>query len=185
LKTIHWLAAGASLLAVPLIAAPTATFDPQRLSQHVQVLGSDAYEGRGVNTRAETKTVDYIVDQLKAAGVQPGGNLVNAKRKWTQDVPLMKSDFAAPPQVTLDLGNGKTMPLTQGEQISVRSPMNGQTSVTLANAPLLFVGYGVTAPERNWDDFKGQDVKGKLLVVLVNDPDFEGGEGDFGGKAMT
>ena len=185
MKTIHWLAAGASLLAVPLIAAPTATFDPQRLSQHVQVLGSDAYEGRGVNTRAETKTIDYIVGQFKAAGMQPGGNLVNAKRKWTQDVPLMKSDFAAPPQVTLDLGNGKTMPLTQGEQISVRSPMNGQTSVTLANAPLLFVGYGVTAPERNWDDFKGQDVKGKLLVVLVNDPDFEGGEGDFGGKAMT
>ena len=49
----------------------------------------------------------------------------------------------------------------------------------------MFVGYGVTAPERNWDDFKGQDVRGKMLVVLVNDPDFEGGEGDFGGKAMT
>jgi Zn-dependent M28 family amino/carboxypeptidase len=185
LKTIHWLAAGASLLAVPLIAAPTATFVPQRLSQHVQVLGSDAYEGRGVNTRAEVKTIDYIVSQFKAAGVQPGGDLVNGKRKWTQDVPLLKSDFAAPPLVTLDLGVGKTMPLTQGEQISVRSPMNGQTSVTLANAPLLFVGYGVTAPERSWEDFKGEDVKGKLLVVLVNDPDFEGGEGDFGGRAMT
>jgi Zn-dependent M28 family amino/carboxypeptidase len=185
LKTIHWLAAGASLLAVPLIAAPTATFVPQRLSQHVQVLGSDAFEGRGVNTRAEVKTIDYIVSQFKAAGVQPGGDVVNGKRKWTQDVPLLKSDFAAAPQVTLDLGDGKTMPLTQGEQISVRSPMNGQTSVTLANAPLLFVGYGVTAPERNWDDFKGEDVKGKLLVVLVNDPDFEGGEGDFGGRAMT
>jgi Zn-dependent M28 family amino/carboxypeptidase len=185
LKTIHWLAAGAWLLPVPLIAAPTATFAPQRLSQHVQVLGSDAYEGRGVNTHAEAKTIDYIVSQFKAAGVQPGGDLVNGKRKWTQDVPLLKSDFAAPPQVTLDLGDGKTMPLTQGEQISVRSPMNGQTSVTLANAPLLFVGYGVTAPERNWDDFKGEDVKGKLLVVLVNDPDFEGGEGDFGGRAMT
>ena len=49
----------------------------------------------------------------------------------------------------------------------------------------MFVGYGVSAPERNWDDFKGEDVQGKLLVVLVNDPDFEGGEGDFGGKAMT
>ena len=63
--------------------------------------------------------------------------------------------------------------------------MNGQTGINLANTPLLFVGYGVSAPERNWDDFKGQDVKGKLLVVLVNDPDFEGGEGQFGGKAMT
>ena len=60
-----------------------------------------------------------------------------------------------------------------------------QNAVNLANAPLVFVGYGVTAPERSWDDFKGVDVKGKLLVVLINDPDFEGGEGDFGGKAMT
>ena len=63
--------------------------------------------------------------------------------------------------------------------------MNGQTAVNLTKVPLVFVGYGVAAPERNWDDFKGQDVKGKLLVVLINDPDFEGGEGDFGGKAMT
>ena len=66
------------------------------------------------------------------------------------------------------------------------APMNGQTSVNLANAPLVFVGYGVAAPERNWDDFKGQDVQGKMLVVLVNDPDFEARRaGDFGGKAMT
>jgi Zn-dependent M28 family amino/carboxypeptidase len=187
-RVIHLTRPAAILLAaasIPALAQTSATFDPQRLSQHVQVLGSDAYEGRGVNTPAETRTVDYIVGQFKAAGVQPGGNLVNGERKWTQDVPLLKSDFAAPPQVTLDLGNGQIMPLTQGEQISVRSLMNGRTSVTLANAPLLFVGYGVTAPERNWDDFKGQDVKGKLLVVLVNDPDFEGGEGDFGGRAMT
>ena len=52
-------------------------------------------------------------------------------------------------------------------------------------APMVFVGYGVKAPERGWDDFKGLDAKGKILVMLVNDPDFEGGEGDFGGKAMT
>jgi Zn-dependent M28 family amino/carboxypeptidase len=55
----------------------------------------------------------------------------------------------------------------------------------LTNAPLLFVGYGVTAPERGWDDFKDADVRGKIIVVLINDPDFEGGEGQFGGKAMT
>src|SRR5205085_2054230 len=57
--------------------------------------------------------------------------------------------------------------------------------ILLSDAPLVFVGYGVKAPERNWDDFKGVDLKGKIMVVLVNDPDFEGGEGDFGGKAMT
>jgi len=181
-KTLVALLVAAS---VPAAGQTIPSFDPARLSEHVRVLGSDAFEGRGVNTRAEKKTVDYIVSQFKAAGVQPGGDLVKGKRKWTQDVPLLQSDLAAPPQLTLNFGNGQTLPLTQGEQISVRSPMNGQTSVKLANAPLLFVGYGVTAPERKWDDFKGQDVKGKLLVVLVNDPDFEGGEGDFGGKAMT
>jgi len=67
----------------------------------------------------------------------------------------------------------------------LRAPLNGQQTINLAKVPLLFVGYGVSAPERNWDDFKGVDVHGKLLVVLINDPDFEGGEGDFGGKAMT
>ena len=77
------------------------------------------------------------------------------------------------------------MQLAQGEQIAVRSPTNGQQQIALNNVPILFAGYGVTAPERQWDDFKDVDVRGKLIVVLVNDPDFEGGEGNFGGKAMT
>src|ERR1019366_8619557 len=55
----------------------------------------------------------------------------------------------------------------------------------IRNAPLIFLGYGVKAPERNWDDFKGADLHGKVGIVLVNDPDFETGQGDFGGKAMT
>ncbi|MFL6772926.1 MAG: M28 family peptidase, partial [Sphingomicrobium sp.] len=174
-----------ALAAVPLTAASMGGFSPQRLSTHVQTLGSDAYEGRGVNTPAETKTVNYIIDQFRSAGLQPGGDLVNGQRKWTQDVPLLQSDVVGTPQLTLNLGNGQSLPLAQGNEIAVRSPMNGQTAVNLANVPLVFLGYGVSAPERNWDDFKGQDVKGKLLVVLINDPDFEGGEGDFGGKAMT
>ncbi len=74
---------------------------------------------------------------------------------------------------------------TQGEQIAVRAPTNGDKAMMIDGAPLVFVGYGVKAPERGWDDFKGQDMRGKILVMLVNDPDFEGGEGDFGGKAMT
>ena len=184
------LAAAAAAIVVaaadlPARAQSGALFDPGRLSQHIRIIGSDAYEGRGVNTRAERKTIDYLVSQFRAAGVQPGGELVNGRRKWTQDVPLLQSDLITPPQLTLKLGNGPSLPLTQGDQIAVRAPMNGERAVNLANVPLLFVGYGVTAPERKWDDFKGQEVKGKLLVVLVNDPDFEGGEGDFGGKAMT
>ena len=68
----------------------------------------------------------------------------------------------------------------------MRSPTNGRQAIAhRQRADLVFVGYGVKAPERGWDDFKGVDVRGKIIVVLVNDPDFEGGEGDFGGKAMT
>jgi len=185
-KTFRWFAASAiALAAAPLAAASMGTFSPYRLSEIDRTISSDAFEGRGVNTPAEVKSVNYIIDQLRSAGLVPGGDLVSGKRLWTQDVPLLQSDIVGTPQLTLNLGNGQNVPLTQGDQIAVRSPMNGQTAVNLANVPLLFVGYGVAAPERNWDDFKGQDVKGKLLVVLVNDPDFEGGEGDFGGKAMT
>jgi Zn-dependent M28 family amino/carboxypeptidase len=159
-------------------------FDPARLSQHVQTLGSDAFEGRAPATPGETKTVAYLTDQFARAGLQPGGDLVNGKRTWTQAVPLLRSEFTAPPQVTLNLA-GQSTPLTQGEQIAVRAPTNGDKMMVIDGAPLVFVDYGVKAPERGWDDFKGQDMRGKILVMLVNDPDFEGGEGDFAGKAMT
>ncbi|MGH8855353.1 MAG: M28 family metallopeptidase, partial [Telluria sp.] len=75
--------------------------------------------------------------------------------------------------------------LVQGDDLAVRASMSGARQVDFKNAPLVFVGYGVAAPERKWDDFKGMDLKGKLAVVLINDPDFETGQGDFGGKAMT
>ena len=185
MKIVHLFAATAiALVAVPVLAADTGSFSPQRLSQHIQTLGSDAYEGRGVNTRAEVKTIDYIVGQFKAAGLQPGGEVVNGQRQWTQRVPLLQSEIAGDPIVTIQ-NSGAGMRLTQGNEISVRAPQNGQNQIRIENAPLVFVGYGVSAPERSWDDFKGQDVRGKVIVVLVNDPDFEGGEGDFGGKAMT
>ncbi len=185
MKIVHLFAATAiALVAVPVVAADTGSFSPQRLSQHIQTLGSDAYEGRGVNTRAEVKTIDYIVGQFKAAGLQPGGEVVNGQRQWTQRVPLLQSEIAGDPIVTIQNAGGG-MRLTQGNEISVRAPQNGQNQIRIDNAPLVFVGYGVSAPERSWDDFKGQDVRGKVIVVLVNDPDFEGGEGDFGGKAMT
>ena len=176
----------AAALFIPAIATAQQGpgLDAARLRTDVQTLGSDAFEGRGPTTRAETKTVNYLINQLKAAGVSPGGSIVNGRRGWTQDVPLLKSDIVGQPSVTLNLA-GKAVPLVQGQDIAVRSPLTGATSVNLTNAPLLFVGYGVTAPERGWDDFKDADMRGKIIVVLINDPDFEGGEGQFGGKAMT
>ncbi|MFL6756467.1 MAG: M28 family metallopeptidase [Sphingomicrobium sp.] len=178
------LAAISILLASSAAIAQSAQFDPQRLSQHVQVLGSDAFEGRAPATEGETKTVAYLSDQFAKAGLQPGGDVVNGQRGWTQAVPLLRSEFTAAPQVSMNIA-GKATPLTQGEQIAVRAPTNGDKAMAIDGTPLVFVGYGVKAPERGWDDYKGQDMRGKILVMLVNDPDFEGGEGDFGGKAMT
>jgi Zn-dependent M28 family amino/carboxypeptidase len=179
----------AAALLVPALAGPAwatdlPTFDPHRLSQEVKTLSSDAFEGRGPATPGETKTVDYVVAQFKAAGLQPGGALVDGKRTWTQPVPLGRFEITGTPSFSLT-EDGKAVRLTQGEQIAVRAAMDGSRKVDIKDAPLVFVGYGVKAPERNWDDFKGVDLKGKIGVVLVNDPDFEAGRGDFGGKAMT
>jgi Zn-dependent M28 family amino/carboxypeptidase len=185
MKTFRWLAASAIALAAASVSAATmGGFSPTRMAEVDKTISSDAFEGRGVNTRAEVKTVNYIIDQFRSAGLQPGGDVVNGQRKWTQDVPLLQSELTGDPVVTVQTPAGP-LRLTQGNEIAVRSPQNGQSQINIANAPLVFVGYGVSAPERNWDDFKGQDVRGKVIVVLVNDPDFEGGEGQFGGKAMT
>jgi Zn-dependent M28 family amino/carboxypeptidase len=175
----HSCLIAASALIGP-VAAAAPTFDPQRVTQDVKTLSSDAYEGRGPATAGETKAVAFISAQMKAAGLQPGG----PGGKWTQDVPLLMSDIVGSPKLSLTIG-GAARTLTQGEEIAVRAALTGQKQVDLKSAPLVFVGYGVKAPERGWDDFKGDDLKGKILVVLVNDPDFEGGEGDFGGKTMT
>lgn len=168
----------------PAHAADVPTFDAKRLAQDVRELSSDAYEGRGVATPGEVKTLAYLIAQFKAAGLQPAGDLIKGKRAWTQDVPLGRFEMTGPVTVSVADANGRTA-WTQGSEIAVRAAMNGARQVAIADAPLVFVGYGVSAPERNWDDFKGIDLKGKIAVVLINDPDFEGGEGDFGGKAMT
>ncbi|MBU0931614.1 MAG: M28 family peptidase [Alphaproteobacteria bacterium] len=167
-----------STSAIALAAPPS--FDVARVSADIKTLASDAFEGRGPATRAEVKTIDYISAQMKAAGLKPAG----AKGSWFQDVPLRMSNITGTPTLSMTIG-GASQPLAQGSEIAVRAAETGQTAVKFANLPLVFVGYGVKAPERGWDDFKGVDLKGKIMVVLVNDPDFEGGEGDFGGKLMT
>ncbi|MDO9431442.1 MAG: M28 family metallopeptidase [Pseudomonadota bacterium] len=169
------------VFATPTLAADIA---PAKIAEHVKVLSSDAYEGRAPATEGEKKTVAYIIEQYKAAGLQPGGDLKDGQRAWTQDVPLARFETQGPVAVSVNLG-GKAQTWTQGEEVALRAAQTGADRVTIKDAPIVFVGYGVTAPERNWDDFKGQDLKGKIALVLVNDPDFEIGKGDFGGKAMT
>lgn len=175
-----------AILACASVSAPAAALksNPARLSIDVKLLSSDAFEGREPGTRAEKRTVLFIIDRMKEAGLQPGGSLVNGRRGWTQDVPLTKFAFSGPLTLSLSLP-GRVQPLTQGQHVAIRAPQTNIEQLAIANAPLVFVGYGVQAPERNWDDYKGVDLHGKIAVVLVNDPDFETGAGDFGGKAMT
>ena len=170
----------------PLAAASIGGFSPQRLSQQSTRLSAPTRSRAALRQRAprpRRSTISPISSRRRPPARR---RLVNGKRKWTQDGAAAASRTSpAIPQSRAQTPARPTLNLTQGEQIAVRAPPNGQSQIHIANAPLVFVGYGVTAPERNWDDFKGQDVRGKILVVLVNDPDFEGGEGDFGGKAMT
>ena len=175
-------------LAAALVAAcapHTPDFNQARITEDVRVLSGDDFEGRAPATAGERKTVDYLVAKLDAAGLLPGGDRKpDGTRAWTQDLPLTRSEIEGPVRVQVNAGRDHPQ-WTQGNEVALRATQNGDTAVNLAGAPVVFVGYGVTAPERRWDDFKDVDLKGKVALILVNDPDFETGSGDFGGKAMT
>ncbi|MFN4297042.1 MAG: M28 family metallopeptidase [Brevundimonas sp.] len=164
-------------------SAQAVAFEAQRVSDHIRTLADDSFEGRGIGQDevGEQRTVAYITEQFRAAGLAPGGE----NGGWTQTVTLNRFE-ASDVQAALNVGDW-SLPMTQGEQvaISTRRPAQGG-AVNLADAELVFVGYGTTAPERQWDDFKDMDVAGKVLVVLINDADFEQPElNTFGGRAMT
>lgn len=181
--------AAALTLAGPASAQP-AKFDsgpisPARLSADVKALADGKLAGRAPGGPGEAGTLAYIVSQFKAAGLKPAGD----KGGWTQAVPLIRFQVdPAAVRVSLTSG-GATRDLADTKDLMVWT-QRPVARVQLENAPLVFVGYGVTAPERKWDDFKGIDLKGKIAVVLINDPDFEALASDpvagkFGGKAAT
>ena len=161
-------------------APSSATPSPSRIAEDIRTVSADAFLGRGPATRGEELTTNYIADRLKAAGLEPGG----PNGSWFQDVPLLQSDITGPASFSFNV-KGQNIALAQGEDVAIRASMQNVDRVTIHNAPVVFLGYGVKASERNWDDFKGQDMRGKVGLVLINDPDFEPGQGDFGGKAMT
>ncbi|MBW6523756.1 M28 family peptidase [Sphingomonas sp. RHCKR47] len=170
----------AGVVAALLSTAAAAQTDPARLSDTVKTLASAPFGGRAPGTAGEKATVDWLVTTFKAMGLEPGG----ANGAWTQTVPMIHTR----------IGTGATMragttTLTQGREIAVTT-VRDAPMVAIADAPMVFVGYGVSAPEAKWDDFKGQDLKGKVAVFLVNDPDFEAQAGDdakgrFGDRRMT
>lgn len=175
------LAAAACAPSVTTTTGPSsAAVNSARIAKDIQTLSSDAFLGRGPATRGEELATAYLRDQLKAAGLEPGG----PNGSWFQDVPLLQSSIVGTPSLSFTV-NGTKTPLSQGQEIAVRASMQNVDHVDIQNAPVVFLGYGVKAPERNWDDFKGENVRGKVGIVLINDPDFETGQGDFGGKAMT
>jgi Zn-dependent M28 family amino/carboxypeptidase len=162
------------------------TIDANLLLNHIKVLSSDEFEGRGPGSKGEELTVAYLTEQFKKAGLQPG----NPDGTYVQKVPLV--GITPDANITLTLKKG-------GKQRSLKYPDDFVAwtkrvvdQAGLTDSELIFVGYGVVAPEFNWDDYKGLDVKGKTLVMLVNDPPVPDpaspGELDpkmFGGKAMT
>ncbi|MBI5942393.1 MAG: M28 family peptidase [Caulobacterales bacterium] len=178
----------ALVAALPLAAVAAGSTDPvvnaANLATDIKVLASDAFEGRGPATPGGDKTVAWIIGRMIEAGLQPGGDLKDGKRAWTQGVPLGRFEIKGPVASNFSVG-GQSITLNQGEQIAIRASLTNADSVNLAGVPVVFAGYGVDAPERKWNDFAGMDVKGKIVIVLINDPDFESGKGDFGGKAMT
>jgi Zn-dependent M28 family amino/carboxypeptidase len=165
-------------------AAPAPKVDTQRMSEVTRVLASDEFQGRAPGTPGEAKTIPYLIDQFKAAGLEPAGE----NGGWTQTVPMIHTQLKTPGTVSVSQG-GQTTPLRFPDDVYLGT-VRPVDRVAIENAPMVFVGYGVAAPERGWDDFKGIDLKGKVAVMLVNDPDFEAAPGEpvagkFGGRTMT
>ena len=177
-------AASATSPALAPLASGSGPIDKARLSDAVKTLASDAFEGRAPGSPGEEKTVAFLIERFRALGLQPAGD----KGGWTQAVPLVHTQVQ--PGATLAVETrGTKRALVPAEDIYV-STVQGRGRISIAGAPLVFVGYGVAAPEREWDDFKGVDLHGKVAIILVNDPDFEAQPGEavagkFGGKAMT
>ena len=147
-------------------------------------LASDLFEGRAPGTPGEDKTIGYLIGRFQALGLEPGG----VDGNWVQPVPLLHTQLGKPEALAVTVG-GKTTDWNYPTDAYV-STLQPKDVARIDGAPMVFVGYGVDAPERDWNDFKGQDLKGKVAVFLVNDPDFaaQPGEpvaGKFKGRTMT
>jgi Zn-dependent M28 family amino/carboxypeptidase len=174
-------------------AAPTTTPAPQAASshdfkpaidagdfvEHVKVLASDDFEGRGPGTPGEDKSVEYIKAQMQRIGLKPGND-----GQWFQTVPMVETTAAPDTSFTLTV-DGKPRTLKMGDDMVIGTT-TGKPEITIKDSPLVFVGYGVDAPEQHWNDYAGLDVKGKTVVMLVNDPGFHVADPKlFEGKRMT
>jgi Zn-dependent M28 family amino/carboxypeptidase len=139
-----------------------ASFSADSLLNHIKILASDAYEGRSPGTHGEDSTVAYLIRQFTQLGLKPG----NPDGSYVQNVPLV--GYIAQPTASVIIGGKKTNLNFPSEYVAVTRRFVPQVQVN--NSDMVFVGYGIVAPEYGWDDYKGLDVKGKTIVMLVNDP---------------
>ena len=190
MEIVHVVAALAALLIArgeqATGQAPSAPprISMERMSEMTRVLASDEFEGRSMGTRGEERTLAYLVEQFRAAGLEPGGE----NGGWTQTVPMIRTKLGTPMRFSFRQ-SGTATPLRFPDDIYL-STVQAVEHARISEAPIVFVGYGVNAPERGWDDFKGVDLKGKVALFLINDPDFEAAPGEpvagkFGGSTMT
>jgi Zn-dependent M28 family amino/carboxypeptidase len=172
------------LLTATLLLASTAAnaqaVSVDTMKEVTREISSDAYEGRAPATPAEAKTLAYIVQSFEKAGLKPGN-----KGSWFQDVPLVEITPGEVP--ALRFTGGKAPVDLAYRKDMVVATYQVTPHVALKDSDVVFVGYGINAPERGWNDYAGVDVKGKTVVILVNDADWQtpGLEGPFGGRAMT
>ncbi len=155
----------------PTFAADDSGFPPQAaldaitaegLLEHIQVLASDEFEGRAPGSRGEELTVKYITEEFKALGLKPG----NPKGGYTQEVPL--AGITTTPSASFKVGEKVTELKSPEEYVASSARLQGEINVK--DSEIVFVGYGVVAPEYGWDDYKDVDVKGKTILMLINDP---------------
>ncbi len=153
--------------------------DPADFAEHVRVLASDEFEGRAPGTPGEEKTVEYLKAQFERMGLKPGNG-----DSYFQTVPMMETTADESTSMTIDVkGTPRTLKFGTDMVIGTRT---GQAEVKVDASDLVFVGYGVDAPEQKWNDYAGVDVKGKTVVMFVNDPGFHAkDETLFNGKRMT
>jgi len=160
------------------------SIDSQRLSNIVKVLASDEFEGRAPGGPGEAKTIEFLIDQFQSLGLEPGGT----RGTWTHAVPLVHTQLATDGRLSVSVGD-MSQNWVQGLDVAV-STVRPVDKIDIQSAQLVFVGFGASAPERNWDDYGEIDLTGKIAIFLVNDPDFSANEsepvwGRFGNKRMT
>nr|WP_245732145.1 M28 family metallopeptidase [Thalassotalea agarivorans] len=151
------------------------SFDENSIKADVKLLSSDEFGGRAPSTEGEKLTVDYLVSGFKALGLDPGN-----KDSYTQAVSMVQIEST--PTSSLTIADMEF----EFPKNFVASSRKTQKSIALKDSPLVFVGYGINAPEYNWNDYQGVDVKGKTVVILVNDPGYATQkESLFEGNTMT